>query len=73
MAAGARHRGDHHGRHDTWWRIDFGVEAFVAGRKARTALDVDGVSEVSVTELPGPTVTQLVFEPAPLWAIDEPR
>jgi len=61
------------GRHGTWWRIDYGgQEAFVAGEFV-TALNADGVPEVPVTELPGPTVTNPIFEPAPLWAIDEPR
>lgn len=56
-----------------WWQIDYEAQpAFVSGEFV-TALNTDAVPEVPVTDLPGPTVTNPVFEPAPLWAIDEPR
>ncbi|MCU0522335.1 MAG: L,D-transpeptidase family protein [Anaerolineae bacterium] len=56
-----------------WWRIEVeGQAAYVSGDYV-TALDADAVPEVAATELPGPTVGNPVFEPAPIWAIDEPR
>ncbi|MBN1247764.1 MAG: SH3 domain-containing protein, partial [Anaerolineae bacterium] len=61
------------GRSGGWWRIEHeGQAAYVSGEYT-TALDADAVPEVPVSELPGPTVTSPVFEPAPVWAIDEPR
>jgi len=61
------------GRYGDWWRIDYeGEVAYISGDWA-TAFDADEVPEVSAAELPGPTITQPIFEPAPTWAINEER
>ncbi|MBN1641050.1 MAG: SH3 domain-containing protein, partial [Anaerolineae bacterium] len=53
------------GRSGGWWRIEHeGQPAYVSGDYV-TVVDADGVPEVPVSELPGPTVTSPVFEPAP--------
>ncbi|MGC9346540.1 MAG: L,D-transpeptidase family protein [Anaerolineae bacterium] len=61
--------GESHG----WWQIDYGgEEAFVFGEIV-TAFDVADVPEVTPPEVPSPTIDEPVFEPAPIWAIDEDR
>jgi hypothetical protein len=56
-----------------WWQIDYGGEpAFVFGEIV-TAFDVADVPEVAPPELPSPTIEEPVFQPAPVWAIDEDR
>ncbi|MGC9522649.1 MAG: L,D-transpeptidase family protein [Anaerolineae bacterium] len=56
-----------------WWQIAYeGETAYVFGDIV-TAYDVDDVPQITVDELPGPTVDEPVFEPAPTWAIDEGR
>ncbi len=61
------------GRYGDWWRIDYeGEVAYISGDWV-IAFDADAVPEVLASELPGPSITQPIFEPAPTWAIDEER
>ncbi|MBN1250075.1 MAG: L,D-transpeptidase family protein, partial [Anaerolineae bacterium] len=56
-----------------WWQILYeGQIGYVYGELV-TAYDVDKVPEVPASDLPGPTVDNPIFEPAPTWAIDEDR
>jgi hypothetical protein len=61
------------GRYGDWWRIDYEDEtAYVSGDWV-TAFDAEGVPEVLASELPGPSITHPILEPAPAWAINEER
>jgi len=61
------------GRSHDWWQIDYGGEAGYVFGEIVTPFEVDGVPEVEPPALPSPTIDQPVFQPAPVWAIDEPR
>jgi uncharacterized protein YraI len=56
-----------------WWHIDYAGEAGYIFGELVTAFDAGGVPEIPVTDLPGPTLSNPLFEPAPAWAIDEKR
>ncbi len=61
------------GRYENWWRVTYeGATAYVSGDYA-TAFDAEGVPDVPATDLPGPTVTAPIFEPAPTGSITEDR
>ncbi|MGC9468186.1 MAG: L,D-transpeptidase family protein [Anaerolineae bacterium] len=56
-----------------WWQVHYDDQIGYVYGEIVTAYDVDGVPEVPTTDLPGPTVDNPIFEPAPTWAIDEER
>lgn len=56
-----------------WWHIGYeGKAGYIFGELV-TAIDAGEVPEVPATDLPGPTLLNPLFEPAPVWAIDEER
>ena len=61
------------GWHNGWWRIDYaGGVGYIFGELV-TAFDAGEVPEIPVADLPGPTLSNPLFEPAPTWAINEER
>lgn len=65
------------GQSHGWWQIAYpgvpaGERAFVFGEIV-TAYDAGAVPGVTPPEVPSPTLDEPVFQPAPVWAIDEER
>ncbi|MCJ7551386.1 MAG: L,D-transpeptidase family protein [Anaerolineae bacterium] len=56
-----------------WWLIDYEGQAGYVFGELVTPFDAGAVPEVPVTDLPGPTLSNPLFEPAPTWAINEER
>ena len=61
------------GWHNDWWRINHEGEAGYIFGELVTAFDAGEVPEIPITDLPGPTLSNPLFEPAPTWAINEER